>query len=414
MEMRNLKEINISQIIRQLLKELNFHGFLKNIIDTSQIFYDEPKFFSYSLQLKNIKYKQILKNQQFGAAGVSVISRELALLKCLSEAIERLSLFIFKKESFIVKSYKQIKEKALNPKQYVNDDYLEKKDFYWTKGYRLNDNKKIFIPAQLIYLGFKPKNEKILTWPISTGAAGGLTKNSAILRGIYEVIERDALMTIYLTRIKAPRIDPRSIDNKIIQFILDTLDRYQLKLFLFDITNDISIPTFLSILIDNSGLGPMMSVGYKSNIDPIKAVVGSIEESFMGRIAERYNVYIKKLNKFNLSKNKFLMLFKKIKYLIEQPAKKFIKIPSININEDEELNQVKKLLIRKKLQIYYADITLEIFRKFNHFVYKVIIPELQPYIPKNSSEIKINRLKSVASYFNIKKYIINSLPHPFL
>ncbi len=72
-------------------------------------------------------------------------------------------------------------------------------------------------------------------------------------------------------------------------------------------------------------------------------------------------------------------------------------------------------LIKKRFRIYYKDITLDVFKKCGLRVYKALMPQLQPlYLNEQQKEIRYDRLKAVAKYFELKEIIVNKIPHPFL
>src|SRR5581483_6356113 len=102
-------EKNITVSTAQLLKELESKNILETIADGNN-FYDEPKTFYYQAIIKlysdyltKQKYSTIKKTASVG--GLSLTSPSLALLKCVSEAIERLSLFCYLEESILSKTY---------------------------------------------------------------------------------------------------------------------------------------------------------------------------------------------------------------------------------------------------------------------------------------------------------------------
>lgn len=419
------------QLLTKIIDKLVFHNFITEIIDTSILFYDEPKIFSYSAKI-NINSSNFagpfgLSNTQLGGAGVSIKSRELALLKCLSEVIERISLVSYHQKEYVVNCYTHLKNAIdLSPylSAYKKINNIGNLSFKWIKGTDIYNQKEVYIPMQLIYLGYKLEEEIPLTGQISTGAAGGFSKEAILLRGIYEVIERDSLMTTYLNAIKVRRIKLQSISDDTVVSLISTLKNYYLDLFLFDITNDLEIPTYLSILMDNTNtIGcPKYTVGYKSRINVKEAIIGSIEEALMGRTAQRYNFYsvINKNKKSNSLQIRDVMKayvqthLNNLNYLINLKPKPLLKYTNNVVNDKEELNIVMNKLLKKNFKIYYADITLNMFKDLNHKVYKVIIPGLQPYLPETYEEFRIDRLKSVAEYFGLKDYLINKVPHPFV
>src|SRR5690606_28974937 len=118
---------------------------------------------------------------------------------------------------------------------------------------------------------------------ISTGAAGGFGKDETLLRGIYEVVERDSIMTSYLNKVLLQRVNYLSITNKHILDILTYLKKYWLKVHIFYIRNDLQIPTFMTILEDKTSFGPAIAVGTKTNLNIESALLGSIEEALFTR-----------------------------------------------------------------------------------------------------------------------------------
>lgn len=125
--------------------------------------------------------------------------------------------------------------------------------------------------------------------PISTGAAGGGSLTAALTRGIFEIVERDSFVIAYLNKIRFPKVSLDSVKDEYVQFLLEMLKRYRLAIHVIDITNDLKIPCFLSIIVNKTGIGPAVSTGLKCHLDPIEAITGSIEEAFNVRTWTRQN-----------------------------------------------------------------------------------------------------------------------------
>lgn len=388
---------------------------------------DEPKFSHYFALLDFSKSIGIKPVEEVVAAGVSFKSKYLALLKCLGESIERYSLFAFKQESLVFSKFINLKTKALNPSIYTDSPLTEKVNFGWIKGFSLTNNKEQLIPAQLAILRFKTiYREPLLTSPISTGAAGGFDRESTILRAIYEIIERDAAMTMYLNKIKTPQIDIGAINNKLIQSISSTFKKYKLEWALFDITNDLKIPVFLSILIDRTGIGPALCLTAKASLHIEDAIIGSIEECLMIRLGVRFLKFRNQSDNHKIDPTRLVTLnerslywstldrLDKLSFFLDQVPRP-IKIKKLNITPKQELNTLIKMISESGYEISYVDITPDLFKKTGYLIYKVIIPGLQPlYIVEKEREFVEQRLKKVAKYFGKNKFKINKFPHPFL
>jgi len=287
-------------------------------------------------------------------------------------------------------------------------------------------NTTSYIPTQLVYLNYpRLKNEPMLSGNImSTGAAFGFDHTSTLLRGIYEIVERDAFMTVYLCRIPALRINVALLNDTKIQFIYKTYNRYNLETYLFEITNDLKIPSFLTVLVDRNH-EPHLTLGLKSSFNKKEAIIGSMEEAFLSRPWQRKMIMD---NTFNTNKKPESMstlferavlwrpynMLKKLNFLLLKKPKNYT-LQTQKINDDEALEKIKIILSRCGYQLIYTDITYEKLKQTGGVVYKVFIPDLQPlYLKEEYKEINLMRLKTVSNYFGIKKITINTFPHPFL
>lgn len=393
-------------------------------------FFDDPKIYQYG---NKITTKILGDNQpspliDIISSGYSFTSTDLALAKCLGEALERLCVYTFSPRSV---SYVTCQKDAAL-KEYANysDLVKHKKEIGVVKGHNATKDMPALIPAQLVYIHYNDwHNEQQLTEPNTTGASGGLTHESTLLRGIYEVVERDAFMTMYLGRLKPPRIDPLSLKSKGVQAILQTCDRYCLEVFLFDITNDLGIPAYVTFLIDRTGLGPAVCVGLRAGMDIEATIIGSLEESFVSRQWLRRHIYTEQKKGESFSRSHKLIttllerglfwvsasMIKKLDWLLDQEAKKVNTLPIHSFRSlKEELLYVRQIFLKNNMDVLYVDITKDQFKTITYKVYKVLIPALQPfYINERAKEVRIERISKASAYFK-QQPARNNVPHPFL
>lgn len=423
------KEDDVFAVYKKIKKvaDLNF-GVLKSFRRVLQ-YYDEPKFWQYSALLQESNFKSI-------ASGLSFFSEKVAITKCLCESIERYCNFTFSDTFIDYKDcHKNLGNRALNPEKIAGFSKIKIKNtsqLNWSSGIDLILNKKILVPTQLIYLSyFRPKWEPMIYPAISTGVAGGSKISGALVRAICEIIERDAFMIVYLNKIQPKRIDLEQIDDKKIKWLISIINRYKMELYSFDITTDLGIPTYLSIIIDHSGLGKAVSTGLKCGFNAIDTLIGSIEESFNTRtwLRTEYEDHPEQITETDLLKKSdiksrgFLWfpksVIKNMDFLLES---KFSTTPiprqSKSLSSGEQLRHLLQILKDKKYDVVYKDITLPKFKKLDYFVVKVLIPQMQPfYLDEGSKLLGGERLYSVPEYFGYKKKKeseLNSFPHPFL
>lgn len=105
----------------------------------------------------------------------------------------------------------------------------------------------------------------------------------------------------------------------------------------------------------------------------------------------------------------------KIRFLIRGSVTLFKTTPFLHKNKKQELKTVINMLNKRNYNVYYIDITTNLFKKLNYFVYKIIIPGLQPlYLDEGHKTLQYDRLNSVSRYFHKNALIINEVPHPLL
>lgn len=253
---------------------------------------DEPQFFQYSAIIRKTSLSSNIKEDEEGLAGGTAVSKEKAIMKALGEGLERYCLAVFRRDGFIQTSIRQLKGNYLDPASVINFSKNQLKDkalnafrFYedaklsWVRGYSMTQKKPIFVPAQLVYVPYHAHDEPIIRLPITTGAACGSSLEEALLRGISEIIERDSFMIFYLNKLAPTRLDLSGSKNTFLTNILNTYKRYNLDLYVFDISTDLPLTSIMVIIIDRSGIGPAVSVGLKCSVSSVAAVVGAIEEA---------------------------------------------------------------------------------------------------------------------------------------
>lgn len=143
---------------------------------------------------------------------------------------------------------------------------------------RLADNRIEYMPAGYIYLNFMPPpQEPPVTLPISTGLAFDPELWRALWRGLCEVIERDAMMLMWLRKATPPQIVMDGTAPDFVHLRLEECAHAGYEVYLFDITSDIAIPTVFCILLKGNGV--YASVGACCHELPAAACAKAIDEA---------------------------------------------------------------------------------------------------------------------------------------
>lgn len=397
------------------------------VVDFSHrnIYYDEPNFYQYSVGLA-VPIKSIGKSIDFtlNGSGYSFFSRREALIKALGESCERLSLLLPNKKKIKMKKILSLgKDTFLSPSLY-DESITNEKSLGWVEG-KKNDSVACLIPAQLVYLAYDRSVEfDLRASSVSTGAAGAFSHKEALLGGIYEVLERDIFMNMYLAKLKPVKIKNSSIKNSELTEIFAKIQRYSLEVNIFEVHNDFDIPAYVVLIIDKTGLGQAVSAGAKVNIDPFKALQGALTEACMIRMGSHLvnldeAVKNRKSSIVTLKDRKVFWYLpdsiKHLDFMLDQQSQEYAQNMR-PLHVKNELKCVEKELKNKGFDYYHVDVSADFLEKSGYKVYKVVIPGLQQlYLDEHEKKhINIKRLHQFAQYFGVEKVVINTIPHPFL
>ncbi len=167
----------------------------------------------------------------------------------------------------------------------------EHEEIDWLAGHDIVTGARVFVPREAICLD--RTNPAPRFWQSSDGLASGNSESEAILHGLLERIERDAdRLWRLLPRAKrlACAIDPATIDDPVVADLVGRIRDAGLDLKLFDITSDLTIPTYAAVL-GNEGLAekqqPLFhdaTIGYGTHPVAVRAVIRALTEVAQSRL----------------------------------------------------------------------------------------------------------------------------------
>ena len=254
----------------------------------------------------------------------------------------------------------------------------------WVKCQSLVVDKPVWTPYEIITASFLIPEEKGRGFFIadSNGLASGNTIGEAINHALFEVIERDCLALWQLTPIDLQhkrRVNPQTINDPFLERLIDKFTTQNILMGVWDITNDLNIPTFICKIVskENTGVRPAFGIG--THLDKSIALSRAMTEAAQSRLTfisgardDQYDdhyedeisnkVYESWVDELTLPKDAKLKSYEDI-----------VSISHDYIEEDQEfmINQLHRAGLK---EIVYADLTKP---QFDIPVVKVVVPGLE-------------------------------------
>lgn len=243
----------------------------------------------YQAVLSHFDYHAV-KTQGRTAVGKGRTEAE-AMLGALGEAIERYCASYVDEQAMHLAPWATVQEHAIAPSDFVlySDRQYEQKHFAhrrwnpqdeirWLPVHELPTNRQVFAPATLVYLAWpKLRSEDAFTAPSSNGLAAGPDLDWAILNGLYELIERDAFLITWMTRLPATKIE-FDLAPALANSIRGHYATFGIEIQVFRMCTDLPVHVMLAMAIDRTGSGPAVLVGLGCHFDPDAALLRALFE----------------------------------------------------------------------------------------------------------------------------------------
>lgn len=156
----------------------------------------------------------------------------------------------------------------------------------WVKGDDILNDVEVFVPANAVFHPYDPQSGTKLMRSNTNGLASGNTIEEAVLHGLLEVIERDALSIAEYTRNPGKEIaltEKDGLNYKLKRKMEEA--GINVKLWLLD--SDIDIPTVVTALDDLVLKDPALLVmGAGSHLSPEIAVTRALTEAAQSRVVQ--------------------------------------------------------------------------------------------------------------------------------
>ncbi|MEV2274266.1 YcaO-like family protein [Nocardiopsis sp. NPDC049922] len=152
----------------------------------------------------------------------------------------------------------------------------------WVRGTDLITGEPTWLPAVMACYGLHPLPQERFAYRISTGHAVHTDPARAVLGGLMEVVERDAIALTWLQRLPLRPAAPEVLGERA-RHLLDHGRRRFLETHVFDATTDTGIPTAYVLQRSPYDASAANLVGAGTGTDLAEAVEGALGEAFTFR-----------------------------------------------------------------------------------------------------------------------------------
>lgn len=140
----------------------------------------------------------------------------------------------------------------------------------WTPLWSLSSQRVKYLPTQLLYFSAPEtgKNGARFAMSCSNGGAAGNTIEEAILQGLLELIERDAVAIWWYNRLHKPGVAVESFGGSYLPDLADHYRRcYRRQAWALDLTSDLGIPVFVALSKVEGASEQAIHLGFGCHLD---------------------------------------------------------------------------------------------------------------------------------------------------
>lgn len=238
-----------------------------------------------------------LVRQHSGGKGVTALDAQVG---ALCEAIERFSGTFQGDEERIRGSLRSLGERALDPResmlydprqhadrqqwnathaafQHVPPPFDEDVEIDWTPVWSLTAKQHRLLPTAMLYYGYEGPGTDMLCAD-SNGNAAGSSMADAVLQGLLELVERDAVALWWYNRLTVAGIDLDAFDEPWLSDMRRKYAELGRELWVLDLTADLGVPVMAAVSRRVGGARENIVFGFGAHLDPHIALRRAITE----------------------------------------------------------------------------------------------------------------------------------------
>jgi oxazoline/thiazoline synthase len=160
---------------------------------------------------------------------------------------------------------------------WVPQPFQEDVEIEWSFLWSLTAEETRYLPTSLCYYGYRSTNP-VFARGDSNGCAAGSVIEEAVLQGILELVERDAVALWWYNRLRRPAVDLESAGDPYVPAITDHYRKLRRDVWVLDVTSDLGIPAFAALSKRVDTAEEDIIYGFGAHLDPGIALTRALTE----------------------------------------------------------------------------------------------------------------------------------------
>ncbi|MFB9903835.1 YcaO-like family protein [Allokutzneria oryzae] len=333
----------------------------------------------------------------------TALTTERARLISIAEGLERYSTCAWSDDELVTAAENDLDEEFVSPSRWPRcspaelaredcnlAEYDPSVPIRWVRAWSLTRRVPVLVPAISVYLHmpYHSKSERFLRG-ITTGAAVHSDVRAAVLNGLLEVVERDAIALVWLQRLRLPELTvaPERLDPSTHEYYRAGTST-DLRVRLYDATTDFGVPVIYAVQLADADPTLAQIVAATCDISPERALgkiyreLSSLRVALRGYVAafdtrqpDRDKVSVTGGAVYNAAPERRGMF----DFLLEgeRPTRGLDELPTVPEGADA-LDTVVSRLAERDAEVLVVDITTDEARQVGMRAVKVLVPEAMP------------------------------------
>ncbi|MER5770829.1 YcaO-like family protein [Streptomyces sp. NPDC001985] len=301
----------------------------------------------------------------------------------------------------------------------------------WTPATDLATGAPVLVPASQVHMHYRRlPGESPIAPSVSTGLAAAPTYRQALVGGLCEIIERDALAISWLHRLPPRPVAPEVVAaSSRVSYLLEQATAWRVRF--HDLSLDLAPSSVVAVMEHGSGADRVMSFGSACRLSPVKAVEKAFLEAAQGltyvrRLLRRYEDWqvaedfsdVDDFNKHAVLYTKHPALRERAGYLVH-PSSPAPRTRPARPPYDESaapadpLDTLVEAVRAAGHSVYAVDLTTPDVRRLGVRVVRVLVPGLQHLAGSHGCRmLGGRRLREVVARLGHDSAPDNPYPHP--